>query len=687
MDAFALAVRWLQFGSATLLTGVFAFLVVVAGPAVPRDDTDVRARFRAFDAALVRLALWTLGLTLAAGGLDLLRQASVASGLGLRASLTPATVLAVLGETRYGSTWMVRQAFLLLLGLLLLFREGKESPADWLALRLEALVLAAGSLGLVSAAGHAASAEDRPLLAIALDATHLMACGAWLGGLLPLAWGLAWTARLPDQAGARTAAAMAQRFSALGLGAVATLTVTGVYATWEQVRSIPGLIGTAYGRWLLLKLGLFGVLLAVAAVNLCVVKPRLATAAVMARAAVPGLARALRRQVLVEATLGGAILAVVAVLGVTTPARHDAISWPLSFRFAWEATRTLPGVQTRVAVGSQIAVLGLVTVLLAAIVNRRRRGLAALAGALAIVLGAALALPPIAVDAHPTTYVRPAVPYAAASVVEGRRIYRADCAVCHGVAGWGDGPAAAGLRPRPADLTAKHTGDHTAGDLFWWVSHGIAGSAMPGFVDRLPPEARWDVINYVRLLGAAEAARGFGPVAVPRPSIVAPDFAYTTGTGGAGDGRALKDFRGQGPVLLVLFTLPDSLDRLVRLNEIYATMRLVGGEIIAVPIRPVADLYRRIGDRAIFFPLVVDGATEAAETYLELRRDLTAPGQLPEPPVPSHLELLVDRQGYLRARWMPKDGGGWTDPATLVAEVQRLGREVTVAPLPSEHVH
>ena len=83
----------------------------------------------------------------------------------------------------------------------------------------------------------------------------------------------------------------------------------------------------------------------------------------------------------------------------------------------------------------------------------------------------------------------------------------------------------------------------------------------------------------------------------------------------------------------------------------------------------------------------MEGATEAAETYLEFRRDLTAPGQLPEPPVPSHLELLVDRQGYLRGRWMAKDGGGWTDPATLLAEVQRLGREAQVAPLPSEHVH
>jgi hypothetical protein len=55
------------------------------------------------------------------------------------------------------------------------------------------------------------------------------------------------------------------------------------------------------------------------------------------------------------------------------------------------------------------------------------------------------------------------------------------CAICHGAGGHGDGPGAAGLLRDPADLTAKHTADHTAGDLFWWLTHGIRGTPMPGF--------------------------------------------------------------------------------------------------------------------------------------------------------------------------------------------------------------
>ena len=76
---------------------------------------------------------------------------------------------------------------------------------------------------------------------------------------------------------------------------------------------------------------------------------------------------------------------------------------------------------------------------------------------------------------------------------------------------------------------------------------------------------------------------------------------------------------------------------------------------------------------------------------MQFRRDLTAEGLRPEPPPVPHMELLVDRQGYLRARWIPRDlghaTGGWSDLGPLLAEIDRLAREVPVAPLAAEHVH
>ena len=39
-------------------------------------------------------------------------------------------------------------------------------------------------------------------------------------------------------------------------------------------------------------------------------------------------------------------------------------------------------------------------------------------------------------------------------------------------------------------------------------------------------------------------------------------------------------------------------------------------------------------------------------TYVLFRKSLNPAGRLSIPPIPSHLEFLIDRQGYIRARWL-----------------------------------
>jgi mono/diheme cytochrome c family protein len=41
---------------------------------------------------------------------------------------------------------------------------------------------------------------------------------------------------------------------------------------------------------------------------------------------------------------------------------------------------------------------------------------------------------------------------------------------------------------------------HSDGDLFWWISKGIRGTAMPGFEDSFTSEDRWHLVNYIRSL-------------------------------------------------------------------------------------------------------------------------------------------------------------------------------------------
>jgi putative copper resistance protein D len=84
---------------------------------------------------------------------------------------------------------------------------------------------------------------------------------------------------------------------------------------------------------------------------------------------------------------------------------------------------------------------------------------------------------------------------------------------------------------------------------------------------------------------------------------------------------------------------------------------------------------------------VTDGSREAFDTYALLRRSFSEQGTLPDPPVPPHMELIIDRRGYVRARWIPRDGPGWDKLENLMRDIDRLNQEIPSAPAPDDHVH
>ena len=96
--------------------------------------------------------------------------------------------------------------------------------------------------------------------------------------------------------------------------------------------------------------------------------------------------------------------------------------------------------------------------------------------------------------------IRDPVPPDERSLAIGRDVYTTNCETCHGETGRGDGPAGLRLVPRPADLHIHMApGVHTDGELFYWVSYGVSGTAMPAWKDRgLTDEQIWSVINYAR---------------------------------------------------------------------------------------------------------------------------------------------------------------------------------------------
>jgi putative copper resistance protein D len=162
--------------------------------------------------------------------------------------------------------------------------------------------------------------------------------------------------------------------------------------------------------------------------------------------------------------------------------------------------------------------------------------------------------------------------------------------------------------------------------------------------------------------------------------VAAPDFGFGVGVGPS---ETLRDHRNWSIVHLVLFTLPDSQARLEEIDRAWTQLGLAGARVIAVPMRDAGEIYRRLGTRVVNPALAVEGSEEIVAAYTQL-----APLA---PPVRSavlaHVEFLIDRQGWIRARWVPGQEPAWTDSAFLLAEVQRLDKEAASAPPPDDHVH
>ncbi|MBI4944878.1 MAG: cytochrome c [Bacteroidetes bacterium] len=89
-------------------------------------------------------------------------------------------------------------------------------------------------------------------------------------------------------------------------------------------------------------------------------------------------------------------------------------------------------------------------------------------------------------------------PLGSVSVQAGKNIYRANCIICHGEGGKGNGTLALSLNPRPADHTSKKFQQQKDGELFYKIITGR--NAMPSFKQVLSENEIWSVINFIRTL-------------------------------------------------------------------------------------------------------------------------------------------------------------------------------------------
>ncbi len=106
--------------------------------------------------------------------------------------------------------------------------------------------------------------------------------------------------------------------------------------------------------------------------------------------------------------------------------------------------------------------------------------------------------PPVPITARFNFNPTPDTP---ATVVAGRALYEANCAICHGPRGLGDGPAAFTLNPRPVNLQL-HVPQHAEGEVHYWISEGVVGTGMPAWKEQLSDEQRWQIVRYLQALAS-----------------------------------------------------------------------------------------------------------------------------------------------------------------------------------------
>jgi mono/diheme cytochrome c family protein len=106
-----------------------------------------------------------------------------------------------------------------------------------------------------------------------------------------------------------------------------------------------------------------------------------------------------------------------------------------------------------------------------------------------------LAQKALKVAMHQESGRRAPIPPDDTNLLAGAKVYRAQCAVCHGLPEQPPGAIAKGMFPPPPALFSPREGvtDNPEGEIYWQVKHGIRLTGMPGFQASLSDTELWQV--------------------------------------------------------------------------------------------------------------------------------------------------------------------------------------------------
>jgi putative copper resistance protein D len=673
IEIIAAFARWSQLTANLIVFGSCIFLVIIGQQ---RNVLETPWILR-----LEKMFPWLAGIIVIGLFGVLATTTSDATG-DVSNAWNPAVWLEIIQKTQIGHIWVARALLATALLAATIKMLCTPSRFRWhyaVCALLAALPLIAGTL-----MSHS-SADEMSFEAVAPYAIHILLAGIWFGALPAFLFILS---QLRGKLGATPtliAIDYLKKFSTVALAAMILLALTGIIVTDRLVdEKYHTLVSSPYGWLLNLKLIILAVILAIAYQARNKWLPMLSRPESKQRT--DSLAH-FSQWVRIEFVLALGLVLVATILANTLPAKHTMVElWPYPFRFSIGATWEQPDVQEKVWFGVALLALALATAWFSSKQNAGRM-LRILVPAALSISSLALALPPLAIKAYPETYLKPTVPIDAISIVTGSRLFAEHCAACHGPQGKGTKPVPDPDVRDPTDLlTQQHTAEYTVGNVFHRLSHGIPGTEMPGFADKLSEEDRWDLINFLHAMSRGFDARLLGTMIAPEmPAIASPVFDYAASNGSNGN---FKDFRLQKNVLLVLFAWPQSKERFFQLAAAYERIQALNTEILAVPIYELSEQQLQQITEIAPFPIVTEGWPEIKDAYWWYRRIRTVPDLSGKGLFPEHMEFVTDRFGYLRARWVAQfEGFGWQNINALTLQLTQLNQEGEIMPPPGEHAH
>ena len=305
-----IAARSVVFVSFMAAIGLFLLRIATARPVVRRvPETRLRALSIAFGvasvAALLAIPIYVLMAT---------------AQFALRSTFALGALVPLLRDSAFGRGYtdleLVFALFVVAAGIALwVDRPEREqrSIAEILAIG-GALAAAAAVLLVPGLAGHAAQTSPRGA-SVLLDWLHLAAGSIWVGGLIGLI--VLWSS-FPVARRVAGLVVCVPRFSNTALVSVMVLIGSGIGASLIHFPTLASLWQTAYGQALLVKIGLLGAAMLLAAVNLLRTRPRLLAYRDRPELG-PGAATLLRRLVAGEVLLVVAAVSAAAVLSSLAP--------------------------------------------------------------------------------------------------------------------------------------------------------------------------------------------------------------------------------------------------------------------------------------------------------------------------------------------------------------------------------